>query len=192
MKENSKTPLYATSINVVIGCLFKYIRNQAKIDQEKVANAVGLSVSTISKIELGNLSITIEHIYLLCRAYQMPNIVFFSLLDEISKFLENNRIKIYVDKSTEVQNVDKRNVKIEGHAGLLGGTIGLLPIFPFGTVMALGGLAVSLWGAKKNIDENSIEEKTYELPIMHNKQLYMSIEEFFETVNSEYKNNGLI
>lgn len=184
MQESNKTPLYATSINVVIGCLFKYIRNQAKIDQEMVANAVGLSVSAISKIELGNLSITIEHIYLLCRAYQMPNIAFFDLLDKATQFLEKNRVKIYVDKSTEVQSVDKRNVKINGHARALGSTIGLLPLFPLGTVIALGGLFTKSL-ISKNTNENTIDTNTYELPIMHNKQLYMLIEEFFETVKSE-------
>lgn len=170
-KETLPTPLYAASINAVIGCLFKYIRSQAKIDQETVANAVGLSVSTISKIELGNLSITVEHIYILCKAYEIQNpFRFFEILEKAIEFLENKRVKVYMEK-VEVQSIDKRTVTL----GAIGAVAGVGAVIS-ATIPSFVALATTIVTSSL-----LAKKKQKELSIMHTKQLYMLVEEFMIT-----------
>ena len=59
----------STSMSNLIDCIFKHLRNERFADQELVALRLGLSVSTISKIELGNVGISVESIF---RLYNTP------------------------------------------------------------------------------------------------------------------------
>lgn len=108
MKATSSTPM-----SNLIGCIFKHLRNEQFADQELVALRLGLSVSTISKIELGNVGITVESIFRLCELFGIDMIDFFKYLNDAKEYLESRGVQVYVDRSLEVKGVDKRVVSYE-------------------------------------------------------------------------------
>lgn len=222
--------IYAASLNDVIGCIFKRLRTERNIDQETVAKSLGVSVSTISKIELGNVSITVESIYMLCELYGIEMLGFFENLNKARDFLKSARVKIYVEKSVEVKSVDKRVVRyelnqkneLEKNLALVTSTVtstlatrvasklastvvgpaagaavsavasGSAPIAIGAAISALA-LSLSKNNEKKQIEkivevpvvknEKQIHnaDDYVDLPIIYIKQLYIILEEFFES-----------
>ena len=108
MKATSSTPM-----SNLIGCIFKHLRNERFADQELVALRLRLSVSTISKIELGNVRITVESIFRLCELFGIDMIDFFKYLNDAKEYLESRGVQVYVDRSLKVKGVDKRVVSYE-------------------------------------------------------------------------------
>ena len=77
------------------------------------SDAYRLSVSTISKIELGNVGITVESIFRLCEFFGIDMIDFFKYLNDDKEYLESIGVQVYVDRSLKVKGVDKRVVSYE-------------------------------------------------------------------------------
>lgn len=84
-----------------------------EVDQDLVALRLNLSVSTISKIELGNVSVTVDTIYRLCELFGIEMVDFFIYLEKAKNFLSESGVKVYVDKSMNVKGVEKRSVSYE-------------------------------------------------------------------------------
>ena len=202
MKETS-----TTSLNNVIGCIFKHLRNERCVEQDLVALKLGLSVSTISKIELGNVSITVESIYRLCELFGIEMLDFFIYLENAKNFLATKGVKVYVDKSMSVKEVDKRAVsyEIEKKYDGIGDIIlpptaiditKLIDMDRLDEILEEEGLSEEVkvksfktdsknqpTQAVVDISEKKIQEDTeiYTLPQLHIKQLYVLLEEFFES-----------
>lgn len=206
MKETS-----TTSLSNVIGCIFKNLRYERGVDQDLVALRLNLSVSTISKIELGNVSVTVDTIYRFCELFGIEMVDFFIYLEKAKNFLSESGVKVYVDKSMNVKGVEKRSVSYEiekkyegiGEEGAIVpyNAIDLNKLMNFPSIEA--ALSVKKDDLSKTIkpDDNTssnqesdkpvasdekakVEKaeklKSYTLPILHIKQLYILLEEFFE------------
>lgn len=198
MKATSSTPM-----SNLIGCIFKHLRNERFADQELVALRLGLSVSTISKIELGNVSITVESIFRMCELFGIDMIDFFKYLNDAKEYLESIGVQVYVDRSLKVKGVDKRVVSYEIEKQYEG-------IATSGVILPPTAIDLSLILDLSDFDIEKIADKTekldnfengwtmldrtndlnehpevnenatFDLPILHIKQLYILLEDFFE------------
>lgn len=199
MKETS-----TTSLSNVIGCIFKHLRHERYTDQDLVALRLNLSVSTISKIELGNVSVTVETIYRLCELFGIAMLDFFIYLEKAKNFLSASGVKVYVDKSMNVKGVEKRAVSYDiqkKYEGIGEGVILPPTSIDYSKLLDLDSLknaiecdelseliytkdrdsekSDKIAALRSNTDKASNKE-SYDLPILHIKQLYILLEEFFE------------
>lgn len=198
MKATSSTPM-----SNLIGCVFKHLRNERFADQELVALRLGLSVSTISKIELGNVSITVESIFRMCELFGIDMIDFFKYLTDAKEYLESIGVQVYVDGSLKVKGVEKRVVSYEIEKKYEGMAISGVILPPTAIDLSLildfsdpdiekiadkikkSDKSKSGWiipNKTNDLNEHPEvnENSTYDLPILHIKQLYILLEDFFE------------
>ena len=198
MKATSSTPM-----SNLIGCIFKHLRNERFADQELVALRLGLSVSTISKIELGNVSITVESIFRMCELFGIDMIDFFKYLNDAKEYLESIDVQVYVDRSLKVKGVDKRVVSYEiekKYEGIATSGVILPPTaIDLSLILDLSDFDIEKIADKTEKLDNSEngwampdrtndlnehpevnENSTFDLPILHIKQLYILLEDFFE------------
>lgn len=198
MKAISSTPM-----SNLIGCVFKELRYERGVDQDFVALRLGLSVSTVSKIELGNVSITVESVYRLCELFGIDMIDFFKFIDDAKNYLDSIGVKVYVDKSLKVKGLDKRVVsyeiekKYEGMADIIlpPNAIDISRTMDMDAFFSEENIAeiLSMEKPKSNLVDNEVHDSSYkkteakedtqqdvyDLPILHIKQLYILLEDFF-------------
>lgn len=198
MKATSSTPM-----SNLIGCIFKHLRNERFADQELVALRLGLSVSTISKIELGNVGITVESIFRLYELFGIDVIDFFKYLNDAKEYLESIGVQVYVDRSLKVKDVDKRVFSYEiekKYEGIATSGVILLPTaIDLSLILDLSDFDIEKiaditekldnsengWAMPDRTNDLNEhpevnENSTFDLPILHIKQLYILLEDFFE------------
>ena len=200
MKAISSTPM-----SNLIGCVFKELRYERGVDQDFVALRLGLSVSTVSKIELGNVSVTVESVYRLCELFGIDMIDFFRFIDDAKNYLDSIGVKVYVDKSLKVKAVDKRVVsyeiekKYEDMADIilppsaieLSRIMDMDAIFSEEILAKIKSKRIEKSGSnlvitkthdssyEKSEAKEDTQQDGYDLPILHIKQLYVLLEDFF-------------
>lgn len=95
---------YQININAVVGYLFSSYRSNKKLDQYEAAKLVAMSKSSMSKLESGNINFNIEHIFILCEAYDIDLSVMFSDLILMIDKLEKNNVLV-IKKRKDVSNL---------------------------------------------------------------------------------------
>ena len=88
----------SASLNSVVGCIFRHLRNISDVGQLELADITNLPASTISKIESGSINITVELIFMLCSYYQISLTEFFKILETAIQSLYEDKVFIYLIK----------------------------------------------------------------------------------------------
>jgi transcriptional regulator with XRE-family HTH domain len=92
--------IYQTNLNCVLGQLFSRYRSNKRLDQYEAANLVRINKSSMSKLESGHMNFNIEHLFVLCEAYEVDLSVAITDLIETIKILEEN--KVFVLKNSGI------------------------------------------------------------------------------------------
>lgn len=92
----------SASLNSVVGCIFRHLRNISDVGQLELADITNLPASTISKIESGSINITVELIFMLCSYYQISLTEFFKILETAIQSLYEDKVFIYLTKTESV------------------------------------------------------------------------------------------
>lgn len=92
----------SASLNSVVGCIFRHLRNISDVGQLELADITNLPASTISKIESGSINITVELIFMLCSYYQISLTEFFKVLETAIQSLYDDKVFIYLTKTESV------------------------------------------------------------------------------------------
>jgi transcriptional regulator with XRE-family HTH domain len=96
-----------TTHNTIIGILIKITRIHKGIKQNDFANLVGLSVSSVSKIERGEYSFGLEFVINACKVLNIPTGQLFTAYDIIVKFMTEQGIVFYNLSMPEAINLDR-------------------------------------------------------------------------------------
>lgn len=101
----------SASLNSVVGCVFRHLRNISDVGQLELAEITNLPASTISKIESGSINITIELIFMLCSYYQISLTEFFKILETAIESLHDDKVFIYLTK-TEFVTIKEHTISM--------------------------------------------------------------------------------
>lgn len=102
----------SASMNSVVGCIFRHLRNISDVGQLEIAEITKLPTSTISKIESGSINITIELCFMLCSYYQISFTEFFRILETAIESLYDDKVFIYLTK-TESVTIKEHTISID-------------------------------------------------------------------------------
>lgn len=194
------TYIWSAPLNMAVGCIFKHFRILRNLDQAEAAERSGLVASTISKLESGSTNITIEHVFILCAAYNISLSNFARVIELAVVELHKEKVFVYSEKSVEKSEyiVIKDNtvvVKTEdsllslganafANAGIAASV--LAPLGPLGII--LGVASVSAYSkyknnnSKKQKDASGTElDEEITLPKLSSKQIYSVLKGFFES-----------
>ena len=94
--------IYQTNLNCVLGQLFSTYRSNRQLDQYEAANLVKINKSSMSKLESAHMNFNIEHLFVLCEAYEVDLSAVINDLVETIKILEKN--KVYVLKNSNISS----------------------------------------------------------------------------------------
>lgn len=119
----------SASLNSVVGCVFRHLRNISDVGQLELAEITNLPASTISKIESGSINITIELIFMLCSYYQISLTEFFKILETAIESLYDDKVFIYLTK-TEFVTIKENTISMArdtsmASAGVLSDRLGI-------------------------------------------------------------------
>ncbi len=84
-----------TTYDSVLGCILKLIRNEKKITQEQFAGMVGLSTSSVSKIERGEYCFSFDFVVKASQALGIRLGNIFKAYDEICSFMQAQGVIIH-------------------------------------------------------------------------------------------------
>jgi transcriptional regulator with XRE-family HTH domain len=84
-----------TTHSSIIGCIIKIIRINKKIKQRKFADLIGLSVSSISKVERGEYNFGFDFVISSCDVLGISLKQLFSAYDTIISFMKAQGIVVY-------------------------------------------------------------------------------------------------
>lgn len=193
--------VFATNLNVVMGCVFKEIRTKFGIEQTVISNALDIPVSTISKIESGSMNLTAEYIFMLCSFYGVKASYFLEVVERCIDYLQmNKKVFVYNEKAVKDQKGEKVLVKISnksssnvGLAGSVAAFAATAAILPLPLSLAAMGFSVAkslmLNKAMKDTDKEKVivEKKddisTIELTALPPKTIATSLEEVFNELD---------
>lgn len=114
MQTQTKTP--ATTYPAIVGGVLAQIRNQNGLRQDDLAQALGVTQATLSRIEKGQSGITVEHLRLAAKKLNSTpsNILAYADQTEISMHMQG----ISVTATRDDDNLNKTLILI-GAAALL-------------------------------------------------------------------------
>ncbi len=106
----------ATTYPAIVGGVLAQIRNQAGLRQEQLAQALGITQATLSRIEKGQSSITVEHLRLAAPRLGSTPSQILSYADQTELSMHSRGIVVTATRDDE--NLQKTMVLI-GAAALL-------------------------------------------------------------------------
>lgn len=184
---------FSTTIPMVFGQAIVIYRKKMNFTQKDLAEALGVGVANISKIEAGDTVISIEQLFIICLLFKEKTSDLFSKfenalknLNESGVLVSNSKVKdLSIDKKNKTAAVSAAAVSAAsatgfGLIGPLGLSIGLKLIPGIGTAATVGTAA---YAAYKKYNELTEEEKakkeSIELPVIQGDQLYPYLSQAF-------------
>lgn len=126
----SATPLVAVSYPAVVGAVLLARRKDSKLSQAEMANAVGLNVSTWSKVENGDSALTIEQLASAASVLEVSPSSILKAAEKLIKALEGKGIATGASRA-----------ELAAHASL-----GAIPLAGTALLAALGPVGVMTAG----------------------------------------------
>lgn len=187
---------FSTTIPMVFGQAIVIYRKKMNLTQKDLAEALGVGVANISKIEAGDTVISIEQLFIICLLFKEKTSDLFSKfenalknLNESGVLVSNSKVKdLSIDKKNKTAAVSAAAVSAAsatgfGLIGPLGLSIGLKLIPGIGTAATVGTAAYAAYAAYKKYNELTEEEKakkeSIELPVIQGDQLYPYLSQAF-------------
>lgn len=134
MSKNNRIGI--TSFPAVLGTVISNQRKAMNIGQSELANKLGVTASTLSRIENGESAMTIDQLYLVSEAFSMKPHQLLAAAEELEEGLK----KAGVDAVGERSKLDDSNSKEGSYVTVLKGASLLpfaLPILgPIGAILA--------------------------------------------------------
>ena len=122
-------PIVGTTYQTVLGAVITSFRSSASnepIKQADIAAAIGVTVSTWSRIERGESSISLDQLILATKFLNIKLSVLFEEVENITTQLLENGVKVTVDKNTKNSwGMQLSNTQLIGLSILTGSSIGL-------------------------------------------------------------------
>lgn len=132
----------SASLNSVVGCIFRHLRNISDVGQQELADITNLPASTISKIESGSINITVELIFMLCSYYQISLTEFFKVLETAIQSLYEDKVFIYLTK-TESVNIKENTISMDKTTSLASARALSGAALTSASLAAMGGGAIA-------------------------------------------------
>lgn len=177
---------FSTTIPMVFGQIFVIYRKKLGLTQKDLAEALGVGVANISKIEAGDTVISIEQLFIICLLFKEKTSELFlkfenalKILNENGVLVGNSKVKeLSIDKSAKTAAVSAAALSAASATGFgLIGPIGL--IFGLRLIPGIGIAATAATAAyaayqayNRLSDEEKSKNKSVELPIIQGDQLY--------------------
>jgi len=183
---------FSTTIPMVFGQLFVIYRKKMKLTQKDLAEALGVGVANVSKIESGDTVISVEQLLIISLLFKERSSNLFikfenalKILDENGVLVGNSKVKeLSIDKSTKTAAVSAVAIGAASATGL--GLIGPLALsigLRLIPGISIAATAATAYAAYKKYSELTEEEKakkeSVELPIIQGDQLYPYIIQAF-------------
>lgn len=174
---------------MVFGQFFVIYRKKLNLTQKDLAEALGVGVANVSKIESGDTVISVEQLLIICLLFKEKSSDLFTkfenslkILDENGVLVGNSKVKdLSINKGAKTAAISGAAVSAASATGLgligpLGLSIGLRLIPGIGVAAATAATATAAYAAYKKYSELTEEEKakkeSIELPIIQGDQLY--------------------
>lgn len=112
----SKNKLIHTTPSLVVGCVLSWLRQQASLDQKFMAQFLGITQASWSRIENGHATANIEQIISSCKALKVEFVYFAQLYAHICNQLKDKSIIVShatganYENSVEIRNVVKQTI----------------------------------------------------------------------------------
>ncbi|WP_250747251.1 helix-turn-helix domain-containing protein [Acinetobacter modestus] len=181
---------FSTTIPMVFGQLFVIYRKRMNLTQKDLAEALGVGVANVSKIESGDTVISVEQLLIISLLFKERSSDLFIKFENALKILDKNGVlvgnskvkELSIDKSTKIAAVSTAAIVAASSTGL--GLIGPLALSIGAARLLPGiGIAATAYAAYKKYSELTEEEKakseSIELPIIQGDQLYPYIVQTF-------------
>ena len=180
---------FSTTIPMVFGQIFVIYRKKLNLTQKDLAEALGVGVANVSKIESGDTVISVEQLLIICLLFKEKSSDLLNKFENGLKFLDENGVlvsnskvkELSIDKGAKTAAVSAAAVSAASATGLgligpLGLSIGLRLIPGIGVAATAATAATAAYAAYKKYSELTEEEKakkeSIELPIIQGDQLY--------------------
>lgn len=180
---------FSTTIPMVFGQIFVIYRKKLNLTQKDLAEALGVGVANVSKIESGDTVISVEQLLIICLLFKEKSSDLLNKFENGLKFLDENGVlvsnskvkELSIDKGAKTAAVSAAAVSAASATGLgligpLGLSIGLRLIPGIGVAATAATAATAAYTAYKKYSELTEEEKakkeSIELPIIQGDQLY--------------------
>lgn len=102
---------YSISPSLVMGCIFSWFRLQAGIDQRQLAESLGITQASWSRIENGHAIVNFEQILASCKALNVDLVYMTKLYIYVTEHLELKSIIVSPNPNFESKDELKRIVK---------------------------------------------------------------------------------
>lgn len=142
---NDKNQIGTTSFQAVLGTVISSERKKMNISQSELANKLGVTASTLSRIENGESAMTIDQLHVVSEALGMKPHELLAATEGVEKLLKKTGIDAVGERSKLVSSNDKD----DSHKTILKGA-SLLPFAlpflggPIGLAIAAGiGIATA-------------------------------------------------
>ena len=147
---SSQAPNAITTYPAVVGAYLAAKRNELKLSQSQLAEKVGLTASTWSRIESGDSALTIEQLALAAHGLSMTPGALMSAIDAITDELSKRGIGTNIERVTVDEILSSGSIPLTG-SGLSGAVLaaGLARGVGFSGLGAIGvaGLGLPIAGA---------------------------------------------
>lgn len=127
---NVTTPLLGTTYQGVLGAVINSLRtsDEKQITQAEIANNLGITVSTWSRIERGESALTLEQLITVAMFFEMPLSRLFQNIEEQIESLRKQGINVAISKEALIEN----NALQLSNSQLI--SMGLLALTPMGGI----------------------------------------------------------
>lgn len=122
-----------TTYSAAIGALIRLVRTQKQIEQSEIAEKMGISQASYSRIEAGKANVTVDHMFQAADALGLTKEQLFQAISKYLQDLENNGVK-----AIPAQRGNSKGAENKPDSGAGKMVLGA----------ALGALAVSLFSNK--------------------------------------------
>lgn len=137
---DAKPPALGTTYQSVLGAVINSLRssNEKTITQAEVAESLGVTVSTWSRIERGESALTLEQLLTVALFLNVPLSRLFQTVEDQIEALRKQGVSVAVSKEALLENqmLQLSNPQLIS-AGLLAGPIGLLGFAAYKTYKTL-------------------------------------------------------
>lgn len=98
-----------TSYSAVLGVVLSSLRRERGLEQGKMAQKMGLSQASYSRLESGKSSFSVNQMFGAANALGMPRHEFLLRLDKTIEYLEESNVEIFANPIVDKTNSEKQN-----------------------------------------------------------------------------------
>lgn len=157
---NDKSRIGVTSFTAVLGTVIAYYRKKKNIGQAELANKMGITASTLSRIENGESAMSIDQLYMACNFLGIKTHVLLAAAEELEERLQQKGIDAVTgpEKSTSSKNKDEAFPSLTVLKGSSLLPFALPFLGPIGGLIGAAALATFKSNSKPNVSKKNNED----------------------------------